>query len=426
MKKISPTAFLFFLGPLFLFAQPDIILTDFGNILPPAPRNNLSKPTLQAASDNSIQVHAATGPNNTYTYGFYYMGAIKLLYESDEPVLPASLSLIAPNGGEYWQSGKEVKIRWESINVGQALLEYSIDEGASWNTISTVAANSEQYSWNVPDEVSTQCLLRISADALLDVSDGRFEITDDTTSCSIVVLGSSTAAGVGPSVADSAWVNRFYDVLYQKDTRFVVTNLARGGYTTFHLLPDDALIPDNINVTIDSARNISAALSYDPYAIIVNLPSNDAANDFTVSQQMDNFKQITKRAAQAGVLSWVCTTQPRNFNRPLQIEIQENARDSIYAIYGDFAIDFWSEIADPNSLIANQYDSGDGIHLNDRGHRILTQRVLEKRIDTLCPAELISTDGTALALDKQEAEILTASQLRMCEKLTKLFFRLVR
>lgn len=356
---------------------------------------------LSPATDGTIQVHATTGPNNTNTYGFYYLGALKLVYELDVPVLPASLNLTSPNGGEYWQSGKDAAIRWESSNLAQALLEYSVDDGASWDTISVVSANNQQYAWNVPDEVSMDCLVRISADTLFDVSDARFEITDDTTSCSIVVIGSSTAAGVGPSVADSAWVNRFSNTLYQRDTRFVVTNLARGGYTTFHLLPDDAIIPDNINVTIDSARNISAALSYDPYAVIINLPSNDVANGFAVAQQIENFKKITNRAAEEGALSWVCTTQPRNFNLPLQIEAQENARDSIYAIYGDFAIDFWSEMADSNSMVASQFDSGDGVHLNDWGHNILTQRVLEKRIDTLCNATVISIDEPELAFDEK-------------------------
>ena len=356
--------------------------------------------TLLPATDGTIQVHATVGPNNTNDYGFYYLGAMKLVYESNTPVLSASLNLTSPDGGEYWQSGKDVSIRWESTNVGQALLEYSTDDGFSWNTINSIFANSQQYTWNVPNEVSTDCLVRISTDTLSDVSEGHFEITDDTTTCSIVVMGSSTAAGVGPSVADSAWVNRYYDVLYQRDTRFIVTNLARGGYTTFHLLPDDAVIPDNINVTIDSTRNISAALTYDPYAIIINLPSNDVANGFAVGQQIENFKQITNLAAEEGILSWVCTTQPRNFSQPLQIEAQENARDSIYAIYGDFAIDFWSEMADSNSMVASQFDSGDGVHLNDWGHRILTQRVLDKRIDTLCNATVISIDEPELAFDE--------------------------
>ena len=53
----------------------------------------------------------------------------------------------------------------------------------------------------------------------------------------VVVLGSSTAEGFGPSDADSTWVNRLRVALAAADPSLDVLNLAKGGYTTYHVLP---------------------------------------------------------------------------------------------------------------------------------------------------------------------------------------------
>ncbi|MFT5667674.1 MAG: lysophospholipase L1-like esterase, partial [Vicingaceae bacterium] len=54
----------------------------------------------------------------------------------------------------------------------------------------------------------------------------------------VVVLGSSTAAGTGPSSSDSAWVNRYRRHLQALNPQNVVTNLGVGGTTTYNIMPD--------------------------------------------------------------------------------------------------------------------------------------------------------------------------------------------
>ena len=80
---------------------------------------------------------------------------------------------------------------------------------------------------------------------------------------------------------------------------------------------------------------------------------------------------------------YIATTQPRNFDNQTQIEIQEGVRDSILALYGEQAIDFWTPLAQPNGWIIEAYDSGDGVHVNNAGHALLYEQVLAKQIDTL-------------------------------------------
>ena len=189
----------------------------------------------------------------------------------------------------------------------------------------------------------------------------------------IVVLGSSTAEGVGPSDPDSAWVNRYRKYVQTLHADNEVINLAKSGYTTYHLLPDGYSTPAN-RPAPDTLRNISQALSLNPDAIIVNMPSNDAYNYYGTNEQVPNFATIYDSAVAHQVPMWICTPQPRNFD-PVRIQIQRDLRDSILTRYGNFAIDFWAGIAQSNGDIEPVYNPGDGIHLNNAGHYVLFHRV---------------------------------------------------
>ena len=194
----------------------------------------------------------------------------------------------------------------------------------------------------------------------------------------VVILGSSTAAGVGPSSSDSTWVNRYRKYIQAVNPPNQVTNLAQGGTTTYHILPDWCNAPAN-RPQPNSTRNVSEALRLNADGIIVNMPSNDAALGFSVAEQLTNFRAIVNHADSAGIPVWVCTTQPRSFNISKR-QVQMQVRDSVLQIFGTKAIDFWTGLADSVNQIDSAYDSGDGVHLNDAAHCILFQRVQAKNI----------------------------------------------
>ena len=194
----------------------------------------------------------------------------------------------------------------------------------------------------------------------------------------IVVLGSSTAAGTGPKHQDSTWVNQFRKSVQEGNSSDFVLNIAKGGYTTFHLLPTSTknihgrLVPDTL-------RNVSAALRHHADAVIINLPSNDTSIDIPIDSQLLNFKEMWDYFAKANIPVWITTTQPRNY--PLQKRlVQKAVRDSLMARYGDFCINFWDDFAKADHTLKKEFDSGDGVHLNDRGHGLLVEKVLEKNI----------------------------------------------
>jgi lysophospholipase L1-like esterase len=202
----------------------------------------------------------------------------------------------------------------------------------------------------------------------------------------IVVLGSSTAAGSGPTDPNNAWVVRYTAYLAEEFPNFELTNLAQGGYTTFQIQPTGYTPPDG-RPGPDSARNITAALALDPDAIIVNMPSNDQASNFPLAEQLDNYDRIAELATEQGVQLWVTTTQPRNLSDEQRTALMQ-ARDAISEKFGEFSIDFWTSFAEENGTIMPEYNSGDGTHLNDAAHAILRDLVvLEEVPETVLAVE---------------------------------------
>lgn len=193
----------------------------------------------------------------------------------------------------------------------------------------------------------------------------------------VVVLGSSTAAGVGPKQRDSCWVNRYRQYLLAQNPENELINLAVGGYSTYHILPTgyDTIIGRPLP---DTAKNITKALSFDPDALLINMPSNDASQGYSLQEQLANYDTILALAGAAQVPVWIASTQPRHLSLK-GIALLTAMRDSTFTHFGAQSIDFWTTIAQADT-ICPIYNSGDGIHLNSAGHHILLQRVIEKNI----------------------------------------------
>ncbi len=189
----------------------------------------------------------------------------------------------------------------------------------------------------------------------------------------IVVIGSSTAAGTGPKDFKNAWVNRYRRKLQELNGYNQVINLAVGGYTTYQLLPTEAEVPTD-RPPPDSLHNVSKALSLNPDAVLINLPSNDANKGYSVKEQLANYTKICQPLYDKDIPVWVSTTQGRNMEKDKQ-KVQIIMRDSTEIRFGRNTLDFWRDLADWSGNINPKYNSGDGIHLNDEGHRLLFEEV---------------------------------------------------
>lgn len=83
-------------------------------------------------------------------------------------VVPPTVQVLNPNGGELWYSGEVYNITWNaSDDVALAsnpiYLYYSINNGSSWNLIASNLVNSGSYAWTLPHINSQYVKVRVSA-----------------------------------------------------------------------------------------------------------------------------------------------------------------------------------------------------------------------------------------------------------------------
>jgi hypothetical protein len=104
----------------------------------------------------------------------------KDISNASNTIIAATPILTSPNGGETWKVNSTQSITWNTATLyGPAFIEYSFDNGVSWNTVVASTANTGSYSWIVPNTVTTQALIRISNvanPANYDVSNANFTI----------------------------------------------------------------------------------------------------------------------------------------------------------------------------------------------------------------------------------------------------------
>ena len=102
-------------------------------------------------------------------------------------VAPATITLTSPNGGESVTVDSTQPITWTtSGTVGNVQIEYSTDNGSSWDTITASTANDGSFIWTVPDIPSTLCLIKIS-----EASDGS---PTDTSNSTFTIVSASTSS----------------------------------------------------------------------------------------------------------------------------------------------------------------------------------------------------------------------------------------
>ena len=96
-------------------------------------------------------------------------------------VVPPSITVTAPNGGEKWQIGESYNITWTSEKIqGDVKVELSRDNGAAWETLTDATPNDGLLEWTVSAPASGQCLVKVSSadGAVSDMSDAVFSIIE--------------------------------------------------------------------------------------------------------------------------------------------------------------------------------------------------------------------------------------------------------
>lgn len=104
------------------------------------------------------------------------------------PKLTKTITVTRPNGGENWLTSKDPnnpnyhEIRWESTNIEQVDIQYSLNGGATWTNITTGVPSNGLYNWRVPESIQFRtdlAKIRIresNNENLFDDTDGFFTI----------------------------------------------------------------------------------------------------------------------------------------------------------------------------------------------------------------------------------------------------------
>ena len=131
--------------------------------------NNMEQVTLAFPLSGTYNIDLTgfsipEGPQNYYVTYYFVRDEIAVTH---------------PNGGEGIETGSSTTVRWDApAGTDPFTIEYSTDNGNSWNLAGTAAANLSYYNWATPAVVSGLAKVRVSRNAISDESDTVFTLLD--------------------------------------------------------------------------------------------------------------------------------------------------------------------------------------------------------------------------------------------------------
>ncbi|MGM0581493.1 MAG: fibronectin type III domain-containing protein [Bacteroidota bacterium] len=297
---------------------------------------------------------------------------------SDQGVAPGVLTL---SEGAY-----PITVTYFEKDGGQCLEVYYKSPGGNWALIPDSMLKSGTIENNNPPAVPTNLTASTDGMTKIDLAWDQSDLIPDD--LDIVVLGSSTAEGFGVN-ADSAWVGRLDHWLGENSTTYTLTNLALGGYNTYHIRPTGSDNSASSNDAPDTERNITKALSLNPDIIIVNMPSNNVQQGYSVDTTMFHYRELKALADNAGVKTLFTTTQPRTQFDQADSELLVEEADAVRANFGKYVVDIFDSLADESLDIKEIFRlAGDNIHVNELGHAYIFSEVQLKLMQFLTHFEI--------------------------------------
>jgi acyl-CoA thioesterase-1 len=197
-----------------------------------------------------------------------------------------------------------------------------------------------------------------------------------------LVMGSSSAAGAGASRYGKSWAGRLTaDVAL---TAAKLVNIAGGGYSSYQALSADCDV-SHLRPVTDPQRNVDKAIELLADIVIISFPSNDAALGFSADETAVNILLMRARLAQHNIPVLVLSAQPRAIATNKQAQLRR-FNQVMQPLMGPCFINVFDALAAADLRILPQFDSGDGVHLNDAGHDVVYQALLNRLNEGSCVA----------------------------------------
>jgi len=182
-------------------------------------------------------------------------------------IVRPKITVIYPNGGEKLMEGEDFEIIWNSNgNFSNVMLQYSIDNGLNWQTITTSTPNDGSYHWNVPSGVWPTCLIKVintnDVDCY-DISDSAFHIIQDTIRV------------IRPSFGDTFFIRHFHPIYWKSvngfPTAWITYNFgwitSSTPNTGYYVWKCDTFKTDNAYIIVGSNLNTGTYDISDPFVI---------------------------------------------------------------------------------------------------------------------------------------------------------------
>ncbi|MEM8566152.1 MAG: SGNH/GDSL hydrolase family protein, partial [Bacteroidota bacterium] len=326
---------------------------------------------------------------------FGYINVLELTEQGVPPIAaPDSLVAILTNSLEMTLSWRDNADNETGVEVLRST------DNTSFESIAVLPANSTGYNDLVPQNTFNISYVVRAFNGTNEVFGSRlninliemaiapkplanltYQIVDQdveltwTDTLNVVILGSSTAFGVGASSTQNSWVNRLSSWLPTIRNPSKLVNLAVSGFTTYDVRNTGS------TPSPDTNHNIDRALSLDPDIIIINLPSNNVATGVPLATTLNHYRELLSRAESEGIKTFLTTSQPRNLTIAGQSQLRAEATSLLNEFPG-VVINVYDELANADGLgLKTSYDSGDGIHLNDAGHSYLFTTIRDFILD---------------------------------------------
>ncbi len=120
-------------------------------------------------------------------------------------ITPLSEGVFKPNSGSVLYAGSAYTISWYSELLGDSVeLELSRDNGATWQEIA-VTNNDFTYNWTVPDQPSTECMIRVSA----------YPSGDPSLVSGVFSIESTTAEGMVDVYPNPVWMQNYPEMYFR-------------------------------------------------------------------------------------------------------------------------------------------------------------------------------------------------------------------
>jgi len=207
-----------------------------------------------------------------YAYYFEAYDQFNGLASGDGTTLTAGpivngIKLNNPDGDETWYANQSYQIDWSySGNFSTFNLEYSINNGADWNTIILDLPNNViSHNWIVPNTPSTECLVRVIGNyeggSVADQSDAVFEIVEPINPPNPFSLISPVSIELPNLLPTFEWhatvdpdgtpitYELWYATLPSFSDKVIIPGLTVTSYTLVNPLPDNTTIYWKVKAT---------------------------------------------------------------------------------------------------------------------------------------------------------------------------------